>query len=88
MKPSSPVVQISIALPRSDYATYRAAARQLSRAMGPQAPTVPELLTHTLLRRDSQGLAEDYLESVGWPLGPGTQNGDNAGSRNVKRKCR
>ena len=70
MKPSSPAVHISIALPASDYAAYRAAVRRLSREMGSQAPTVTDLLTHTLIRRDSTGLAEDYLESVDWPVKP------------------
>ena len=84
MKPSSAVVHISIALPRCDYAAFRAAVRRLSREMGNQTPTVSQLVTHTLLRRDSKGLAEDYLESVGWPLGPGNQTANKAGSGRLR----
>jgi hypothetical protein len=35
--------------------------------MGAQAPDVITLIRTNLQERDARGLAEDYLDAVGWP---------------------
>jgi hypothetical protein len=62
-------VTLIVPLPEQDYAAYTDAGRHLVRVMGNQAPDLMGLVVHTLRCRDGQGLAEDYLDSVGWPLG-------------------
>jgi hypothetical protein len=61
-------VQLTIALPKRDYAVYHDCIGMLTQVMGKKAPDLLALIVHTLRCRDSQGLAEDYLESVHWPL--------------------
>jgi hypothetical protein len=39
--------------------------------MGRKAPDALALIRHNLLRRDPTGLADDYLDSIGWPLAAG-----------------
>tara|TARA_R110002167_G_scaffold177156_1_gene376899 strand:+ start:244 stop:495 length:252 start_codon:yes stop_codon:yes gene_type:complete len=66
--PTPNSVTLIVPLPEQDYAAYTDAGRHLVRVMGNQAPDLMELVVHTLRCRDGCGLAEDYLESVGWPL--------------------
>lgn len=70
MKPLVPVVQVVLSLPTADFASYSRAVRRLVRKIGPHAPDVIELMAHSLRCRDSHGLAEDYLESIHWPVWP------------------
>jgi len=67
---SSPAsfVKLTVALPLRDYAAYTEGVRLLSRVMGKRTPDALALITHTLSSRDGQGLAEDYLESIHWPM--------------------
>ncbi len=61
-------VQLTIALPKRDYAVYHDCIGILTQVMGKKAPDLLGLIVHTLRCRDSHGLAEDYLESVHWPI--------------------
>lgn len=70
MSQLSPSVHLIITLPLSDYTPYLEAVRLLNRTMGKKAPDPISLIVHTLRCRDVRGLADDYLESVGWPLKP------------------
>ena len=64
-------VQLSLALPAADYRAYVAATRILNRIMGRKAPDALALIQHNLSKRDSTGVADDYLDSIGWPLTAG-----------------
>jgi len=66
--PTPNSVTLIVPLPEPDYAAYTEAGRHLVRAIGSEAPDLLALVVHTLRCRDGRGLAEDYLESVGWPL--------------------
>ncbi len=66
--PTPNSVTLIVPLPEQDYAAFTAAGRHLVRVMGSEAPDLLALVVHTLRCRDARGLAEDYLESVGWPL--------------------
>jgi hypothetical protein len=66
--PTPNSVTLIISLPEQDYAAYLAAGRHLVRVMGNKAPDLLGLVVHTLRCRDGHGLAEDYLDSVGWPV--------------------
>ncbi len=61
-------VKLTVSLPARDYAAYTEAIRLLTRIMGKKTPDALALVTHTLRCRDGQGLAEDYLESIQWPM--------------------
>lgn len=64
----TPVIAVQIMLPQRDYRAFAAAVRLLRHSMGDRAPDVPTLVLHNLGRRDAAGLAEEYLESVNWPV--------------------
>ncbi len=64
-------IQLIIALPPSDYRVYVAAARLLARIMGAQAPSVAVLIETQLSHHDPTGVADDYLDLIGWPLAKG-----------------
>jgi len=64
-------IQFTVELPPADYRVYAKAARILSRIMGAQAPTVIALIQAQLGGRDPTGVADDYLDSIGWPLAKG-----------------
>lgn len=67
MKNPFPVVHIVLALPVADLSAYSDAVISLTRTLGDRAPDIVELMAHTLRCRDSQGLVEDYLESINEP---------------------
>ena len=71
MSRSSRPVQLTLALPPADYRAYVAAARILARIMGRKAPDALALIHHNLVKRDPTGVADDYLDSIGWPLAAG-----------------
>ena len=79
-------VQLTIALPKRDYATYHGGVALLTRVMGRQAPNVLTLIVHTLRCRDRRGLAEDYLDSIIWPAKANGAPGALKGARNGGRK--
>jgi hypothetical protein len=68
MQTSAPLIQFTIGLPATDYAAYQEAMRLLKRVMGKHAPNLVSLIVFTLRCRDGRGVAEDYLESVDWPV--------------------
>lgn len=68
MDPRSRPVQLHVPLPAADHRIYLAAVRRLRRVMGRKAPDLPRLIQYNLQGRDATGLADDYLDSVGWPV--------------------
>ena len=89
MPPPSSVVHLTIALPASHHAAYAEAIRILVRVMGKRAPDVLSLVVHTLRCRDSRGLADDYLESIEWPVKRRDTSGSkNRGVESVRRRRR
>jgi hypothetical protein len=64
-------LQLTIALPPSDFRVYAAAARILARIMGTRAPDTVTLIQMQLCGRDPTGVADDHLDSIGWPLAKG-----------------
>lgn len=64
-------VQLTLALTAADYRPYVRATRILNRIMGSKAPDALALIQHNLSKRDSTGVADDYLDSIGWPLTAG-----------------
>ena len=63
-----PEIGVYLLLPTADYKVYVRAARCLKRTMRKMAPGALALMTHSLRCRDPRGLAEDYLDSTGWPI--------------------
>jgi hypothetical protein len=64
----SSLVRITVPLTAADHRVYVSAARILRRIMRDQAPDVVTLIQSKLTKHDATGVAEDYLEVVGWPL--------------------
>lgn len=62
-------VQLKLPLPAVDYRVFVLATRILRRVMGRKAPTTLVLIQRNLTERDANGVADDYLEWVGWPQG-------------------
>ncbi len=50
---------------------FLAAGRILVRIMGSKAPDMIGLIQHNLRGRDATGLADEYLDAVGWPMKAG-----------------
>ena len=67
MHTHSRFVSMTLPMPAKDHRIYATAARLLARVMGKKAPTVEALLLHDLRGRDAAGVADDYLDSIGWP---------------------
>lgn len=62
-------VQLKLPLTAADYRVFVLATRILRRVMGRKAPTTLVLIQRNLTERDADGVADDYLEWVGWPQG-------------------
>jgi len=62
-------VQLKLPLSAADYLVFVLATRILRRVMGRKAPTTLVLIQRNLTERDANGVADDYLEWVGWPQG-------------------
>lgn len=62
-------VQLKLPLPAADYRVFVLATRILRRVMGRKAPTTLTLIQRNLTERSANGVADDYLEWVGWPHG-------------------
>jgi len=69
MHTSSRPVQLKLPLSAADYRVFVLATRILRRVMGRKAPTTRVLIQRNLTERDPNGVADDYLEWVGWPQG-------------------
>ncbi len=67
----SPPIQIDVLLSVSDYRSYVRAARLIARIKKADAPTAVTLIEALLAGRDATGVADDYLDSIGWPLDSG-----------------
>lgn len=72
------LIRVSVTLPAADYRVYESAARILTRIMGAQAPTAPTIIRAQLSRSDPSGIADDHLDSMGWPL---------EGAKRIGRAC-
>lgn len=62
-------VQLKLPLSATDYRVFVLATRILRRVMGRKAPTTLVLIQRNLTERSANGVADDYLEWVGWPQG-------------------
>lgn len=80
--PKPKTISIALNLPMTDYAPFVAAAGILERTMKGKAPDAPGLCLFMLTRRDAKGIAEDFLESIVWPLTART------GASSVSRRSR
>jgi len=69
--PPLPAIKIKLLIPSSEYRAYEQAARILTRLMGRSAPSVEQLIQTQLTGRDATGVADDYLDLIGWPPGRG-----------------
>lgn len=69
--PPLSAIKINLLIPSSEYRAYEQAARILTRLMGRSAPTVDRLIQTQLTGRDATGVADDYLDLIGWPPGRG-----------------
>jgi hypothetical protein len=63
-----PLIRVSVTLPPADYRVYASAARMLARIMGKQAPDATAIVRAQLCGRKPYGIANDYLDSIEWPL--------------------
>jgi hypothetical protein len=70
MANSTSLIYLVLSLPTQDFNAYADASIRLRKVMGKKAPNVIILMEHTLRCRDAGGLAEDFLESIGWPVAP------------------
>lgn len=73
------LVTLKIPLPCRDHRVFLAASRFLVRLMGAKAPDAIGLIQQNLRGRDARGLADEYLDTVGWPM---------AGNRTVSLRRR
>src|SRR5580700_9488834 len=64
-------IQITVMLAPAGFRAYTQAVRILARIMGAEAPDVAALIQAQLSGRDPTGVADDYLDSIGWPLAKG-----------------
>jgi hypothetical protein len=65
------LTQFSLIISAADFRAYQAAARTLAKTMGRRrAPTACALMEFNLSQRDAGGIADDYLDSIGWLNGP------------------
>ncbi|MBX3738917.1 MAG: hypothetical protein KF715_19650 [Candidatus Didemnitutus sp.] len=58
---------LSFRLDPPDHRAFQSAVRHLQRVLGPSAPNYEQLVRHQLTHRDSPGLVDEYLDSIGWP---------------------
>lgn len=79
MHTPSRLVTLKISLPRRDHRVFLAARRILVRIMGAKAPDAIGLIQRNLSGRDARGLADEYLDTVAWPM---------AGNRTVSLRRR
>ena len=62
-------LHLTVPFPLKDHRTFVSATRILGRVMGKKAPSTLTLIQHNLTGRDPEGIAEDYLDFIGWPDG-------------------
>ncbi|MSU60262.1 MAG: hypothetical protein EXS35_19180 [Pedosphaera sp.] len=58
---------ILLPVPLQPFMIYAAAHRLLQRILGPKTPSVADLVTFEMSRRDAISIAEEYLEHHGYP---------------------
>lgn len=80
-RPSS--ILLTVPLSACDYQPFAYAIRRLRRIMGDKAPDVIALIQTNLRGRDARGLADDYLDSAGWPFPE--RRAKSRGSRSLRR---
>lgn len=66
--PRRSYILLTVPLSACDYQPFAYAICRLRRIMGDKAPDVIALIQTNLRGRDARGLADDYLDSVGWPF--------------------
>lgn len=65
------LTKFSLMVSAADFRAYQAAARTLAKTLGRRrAPTACALMEFNLSQRDAGGIADDYLDSIGWLNGP------------------
>lgn len=64
---SLPPILVTVSLTPSEYRPFVCAAHRLRRILGARAPKACTLIQANLRGRDARGLAEDYLDVIGWP---------------------
>lgn len=64
---SRPPVLVTVSLSPTEYRPFVLAVSRLRRILGAKAPDTGGLIQTNLRGRDARGLAEDYLDSIGWP---------------------
>lgn len=69
MHRASKYVHITVPFPPKDHRTFVSATRILRRVMGKKAPSTLTLIQRNLTGRDSEGIADDYLDFIGWSDG-------------------
>lgn len=65
------LVSLTVYLPIRDHRVFLSARRILVRIMGKKAPDTAALIGQHLSGRDATGVADEYLEMVGWPTAAG-----------------
>jgi len=65
--PSLLPVIITVSLTPAEYRPFASAVHRLRRILGTKAPDAGSLIHANLRGRDARGLAEDYLDAIGWP---------------------
>jgi hypothetical protein len=66
MHPTAKFLRITVPFPAKDHGTFVSATRMLRRLMGKKAPTTLTLIQRNLTGRDPEGIADDYLDFIGW----------------------
>lgn len=64
-------IPLVVLLPIDDHRVYSEALRVLRCLMGRKAPTIETLLLNDLRGRDSDGVADNYLDAINWPVSRG-----------------
>ena len=67
MSQRSTSTHLKIELPAAEYRVFVEAARLLRLIMQGQAPSLQALIQSKLIKHDATGVADDYLDLVGWP---------------------
>lgn len=81
-------LQITVSFPLKDHRTFVAATRILSGVMGRKAPTTLTLIQRNLTGRDPEGIADDYLDFIGWSDGVISRAASRAGKPRAAKSRR
>ncbi len=83
MHSDSRLIILTVPLPAKDHRVFLAAQRILVRILGSKAPDTIGIVQQNLRGRDATGLADEYLDAVGWPM-----KGSRSISQHRRRKVR